>query len=294
VPAAKRKLYGDVPVTFGSSITQILLAPSLLLAASSEDCKQLKAETRKELETVFDAAGTDLLLLVADEQEHRHFSEEEEGAWRQLGCRQASCRRAVDALLSQMPCPSEDAAETAAWDAREGPRLLKAAQMELQESTERRNLSREYHLLGHLHVVKNGIISFYKAHRNVGMEDILLCFTEPKQVEKMITCAHGYIKFNEEQLLNLILSFLQQTDAFITREAARLRALTAPAPLDSERLALYGSHTVPLREKMASLARDNVNFQLLHDALLIDALSLIAFRRAGELHASDPENPAGA
>ena len=126
------------------------------------------------------------------------------------------------------------------------------------------------------------------------MEDILLCFTEPKQVEKMITCAHGYVKFNEEQLLNLILSFLQQTDAFITREVVRLRALTAPAPLDSERLALYGSQTMPLREKMASLARDNVNYQLLHDALLIDALSLIAFRRAGELHASDPENPAGA
>jgi hypothetical protein len=98
----------------------------------------------------------------------------------------------------------------------------------------------------------------------------------------MLACAHGYVKFDEEQLTNLVHAFVQQSDAFVTREAARLRALAPDtrSTLDGARLALYEDATATLEKKMASLAEDNVNYQLWHSALE-DALPLLAFRRAG-------------
>lgn len=157
----------------------------------------------------------------------------------------------------------------------------------------KRSLCRDYYLLGRLHVVKNGLIGFFKAYGDIGIRDIFLSFTEPKQVDKILTCAHGYIKFDEELVLDLVLSFLQQSEAFARREAVRLGSLSAPSEAERQLLAVLSSPEEPLEAKLASLARGNATYAVWHDALLVDALPLLAFRRAGEWHVNDPDSSAG-
>ena len=97
----QKTLFGEVPLKMGGG--QLLWSPSLLSAGSAADCHQLQRDMRRELAEVFAATGSKLLLWTADQQEFKHFMDEQEARWRQLEASISSRRTAVDALLSQMP-----------------------------------------------------------------------------------------------------------------------------------------------------------------------------------------------
>jgi hypothetical protein len=191
-PTARMKiLKGDVPLLYGDSMAKWLLwSPSLLSAADKEDCARLQAEFRRELEPVFQAVGYDFLFWTADQQEFKHFVDDMERTWEQLELLMASRKRVVAELLEQMPSVDEPD-ELARWQQGAAAERLRVTQAALKDVTTRRSFCRDFYLLGRLHVVKNGLIGFFKAYGDAGVRDIFLSFTEPGQVRlmtKMLIC----------------------------------------------------------------------------------------------------------
>ena len=159
---------GYIPTFSSDASRQVLWAPPKLSAASADDCDALQREFRKELGPIFDKLGHRLLFWTADQQEYAHFVKAQERAWQHAESRIASMQQTVNHLLVEMPDVDDDSYSD--WQRERGPQLDMLAH-KLRDAKAGRLQVEDYYFLGRLHVVKNGMIGFFKAYAPAGLRD---------------------------------------------------------------------------------------------------------------------------
>ena len=167
-PMATGSASGYIPTFSSDASRQVLWAPSKLSAASADDCDALQREFRKELGPIFDKLGHRLLFWTADQQEYAHFVKAQERAWQHAESRIASMQQTVNHLLVEMPDVDDDSYSD--WQRERGPQLDMLAH-KLRDAKAGRLQVEDYYFLGRLHVVKNGMIGFFKAYAPAGLRD---------------------------------------------------------------------------------------------------------------------------